>query len=180
MCFSPTSKMNNSRGTPVNLGSINGERINQEQFVNARREIYLRYFFMTDGHWPGEDAKKMGFDTERETYQWLLLIQKQEQLGIHVGSDVVAQIAKNMISRFQKDIPTPALFVQKVLQPQGLQLEDFERFVRHYLGVQELVATVGLSGELVTPTEAAGLYEREHQEMATEAVFFSVSNYLAS
>src|SRR5712671_1764672 len=107
--FSPVSKMNNSRTGPVNLGSINGERISQEQYVDARREISLRYFFMTDGHWPGDDAKKMGFDTERETYQWLLLIQKQEQLGIHVGSDVIAQIAKNMISRFQKDIPTPAL-----------------------------------------------------------------------
>jgi peptidyl-prolyl cis-trans isomerase D len=178
--FSPVSKMNNSRGGPVNFGSINGERISPEQFIAASREVNLRYFFMSDGHWPGDDAKKMGFDTERETYQWLLLIQKQEQLNIHVGSDVVAQIAKNMISRFQKDIPTPALFVQKVLQPQGLQLEDFERFVRHYLGVQELVATVGLSGELVTPIEAAGLYEREHQELATEAVFFSVSNYLAS
>ena len=179
--FSPASKLNNSRGGPVNLGSINGERVSQEQYVDARREIYLRYFFMSDGHWPGDDAKKMGFDTERETYQWLLLIQKQEELGIHTGSDVIAQIAKNMISRFQKDgVTSPAIFVQQVLQPQGLQLEDFERFVRHYLGVQELVATIGLSGELVAPQEAAALYEREHQELATEGVFFSVSNYLAS
>ena len=179
--FSPVSKMNNTRGGPVNLGSINGERVSQEEFVKARREIYLRYFFMSGGRWPGDDAKKMGFDPERETYQWLLLIQKEEQLGIHIGSDVVAQIAKNMLSQFQKDgVTSPAIFVQKVLQPQGLQVEDFERFVRHYVGIQELIATIGLSGELVTPQEAKALYEREHQELATEAVFFSVSNYLAS
>jgi hypothetical protein len=36
-----------------------------------------------------------------------------------------------------------------------------------------------LSGTLVTPLEAKGLYERERQEIAAEAVFFSASNYLA-
>jgi peptidyl-prolyl cis-trans isomerase D len=179
--FSPASKMNNSRSGPVNLGSINGERVSQEEFVNARREVYLQFFFRNGGRWPTDDAKKMGFDPERETYQWLLLIQKEEQLGIHIGSDVVAQVARNMLTPFQRDgVSSPAIFVEKVLQPQGLQVEDFERFVRHYLGIQELIATIGLSGELVTPQEAKALYEREHEELATEAVFFSVSNYLAS
>src|SRR5258706_5762741 len=135
---------------------------------------------MSGGRWPSEDSKKMGFAPEGEPYQWLLLIQKEEQLGIHIGSDVVAQIEKTLLSEFKRDgLTSPAMFVQKVLQPQGLQLEDFERFVRHYLGVQELIAAIGLSGELVTPHEAKALYEREHQELATEAVFFSVSNYLA-
>ena len=67
-----------------------------------------------------------------------------------------------------------------MLQPRGFQVEDLERFVRHYMGVQELIATVGLGGKLVTPQELRDLYKREHQELATEAVFFSASNYLAS
>jgi hypothetical protein len=67
-----------------------------------------------------------------------------------------------------------------VLPRNGLQLDDFERFVRHYLGVQELVTAVGLGGKLVTPQEGRELYKRENQELATAAVFFSASNYLAS
>ena len=180
--FSPVSKLNNGRSAPVNFGSINGERISQEEYINARREQDLRYFFfMSGGRWPADDAKKAGFDVDRETYYWLLLIQKQNQLGIHISSDLVAQFARNMLSQFQRDgAASPAAFVQQVLQPHGLQLEDFERFVRHYLGVQGLVATIGLSGKLVTPQEATALYEREHEELATEALFFSASNYLAT
>ena len=37
---------------------------------------------------------------------------------------------------------------------------------------------MALGGKLVTPQEAKGLYVREHEELATEAVFFSASNYL--
>ena len=51
--------------------------------------------------------------------------------------------------------------------------------MRHYMGVQELIATVGLGGKLVTPQEIRDLYKREHEELATAAVFFSASNYLA-
>ena len=45
--------------------------------------------------------------------------------------------------------------------------------------LQELIATVGLGGKLVTPQEMRDLYKREHEELATAAVFFSASNYLA-
>jgi hypothetical protein len=48
------------------------------------------------------------------------------------------------------------------------------------MGIQELVTTVGLSGQLITPQEARNLYERDHQEIASTAVLFAASNYLAS
>ncbi len=48
------------------------------------------------------------------------------------------------------------MFIKQVLKPRGFEVDDLERFVRHYLGVQELIATVGLSGKLVTPQEFAG------------------------
>jgi hypothetical protein len=178
--FSPYSKLNNTRRGPVNLGSINGERISEEEFINARNEVLLRAFF-TSGNWPDEDARKMGGQVDRDTYHWLLLIQKQEQLGIHVSTDVVAEAARAMMSQFQrKGITSPEMFIRQVLQPQGLQLDDLERFVRHYMGVQELIGTVALSGKLVTPQEARDLFKREHEELATEAIFFSASNYLAA
>jgi hypothetical protein len=42
-----------------------------------------------------------------------------------------------------------------------------------------LISVLALGGQLVTPQEARSLYARERQEFATEAVFFSGSNYLA-
>ena len=178
--FSPYSKMNSSARGPANLGSINGERISEEEYINARNEVYLRAFFTT-GNWPDEDAKKTGGQIEHDTYQWLLLIQKQKQIGIHISTDVVAQAARAMVSQFQRSgITSPEMFIQQVLQPRGFQVDDLERFVRHYVGVQELISTVALSGKLVTPQEVRDLYKREHEEVTTDAVFFSASNYLAS
>ena len=163
----------------ANFGSINGERISQEDFASAQREIYLQYFF-SYGDWPGPDAKRMGFDVESKTYFRLLLIQKEKQLGIHASSEAVAKVAADILRSFNRGEPIPLdAFVKQVLNRQGLSAGDFERFVRHDLGIQQLMAATGLSGRLVTPQEARLLYEREHSELSTEAVFFSGSNYLA-
>ena len=122
------------------------------------------------GNWPDEDAKKMGGEIDRDTYQWLLLIQKQNQLGIHISTDVAAQAAKAMMSQFQRaGINSPEMFIRQVLQPRGFQLDDLERFVRHYMGVQELIGTFGLGGKLVTPQEIRDLYKREHEEVANRS-----------
>ena len=101
-------------------------------------------------------------------------------MGIQIGSEVAAQTAKAMLSQFQRSgISSPAVFEKQVLLPHGMTMEDFERFIRHYLGIQEMIATIGLSGRLVTPQEGRELYVRERQELATEAVFFSATNYLS-
>ena len=70
--------------------------------------------------------------------------------------------------------------MEKILKPEGLDYDDFERFIRHNLGIQQLFMTAALSGTLVTPQEAETLYRNEHRDMDTAAVFFSASNYLAS
>jgi len=177
--FSPYSKLSDSRRVSVNLGTINGESISQGEYVKAYKEICLRTFFMT-GNWPDDEAKKQGGDVERETYQWLLLMQKQKQLGIHISTDVAAQGARAMMSQFQRaGITSPEMFIKQVLQPRGFDLDDLERFMRHYVGVQELITTVGVGGKWVTPQEVRELYKREHEELAAAAVFFSASNYLA-
>jgi len=175
--FSPYSKLNDSRRGPLNYGSINGERVTSDDFANAWREVELRMFFMNNGRWPEETDKK---DLETEAYKWLLLVQKQKQMGIQISSEMAAQTAKAMISQFQRaGISSPAIFEKQVLLPHSLTMEDFGRFVRHYLGIQELVNTLGLSGKLITPQEAGDLYRRDHEELLTEVVFFSTSNYLA-
>jgi hypothetical protein len=175
--FSPVSKVNNARGL-ANFGSVNGERITEENFYNAQNEIKLQYFFMSQGNWLSneQDAKRAGFDPEQRTYLRLLAIQKEEQLGIHVSSEAAAQVATDMLRRL--NISSPEDFLKQVLTPHGMSVEDFDRFVRHEFGIQELILIAGLSGKLTTPQEAESLYIREHEPLATELVFFSASNYL--
>lgn len=177
--FSPYSKMNDRQGR-ANYGSINGEKVSQEAYAKAYNEVHLRYF-MLSGRWPDQDAQRTGFDPMRETYQWLLLVQKLDKLDIHASMDAVAQTARAMIQPFQRmGVKTPQEFFQQVLAPKGIGPEDFQRFVQHYLGIQELISTFGVGGKLVTQKEVESLYQREHQEISTEAVVFSASNYLAA
>jgi hypothetical protein len=177
--LSPNSKMNSGRGSD-NFGSINGERVTREQYTKAYREVDLHNLFMS-GHWLNDDKKQSRVDPERETYQWLLLSQMQRKLGMFVSDDSAASMGQQMLRSFEKmGITSPSMFIQRVLQPHGLDVDDFERYIRHFLGIQELITTYGLSGRLITPQDAKALYEREHQELATTAVFFSASNYLAN
>ncbi len=176
--FSPYSKINESRG-PLQLGSINGEPVSEDVYTRAQREMYLQYF-LRSGRWPDEDARQRGFDLERETYQWLLLTQKVRSMGIDPSPEAIETQARQLLRPFeQMGVKSPVTFFNEVLRPRGLMPEDFERFVRNYLGLQEMISVIGASGKLVAPTEIQALYERENQAVATSAVFFSASNYLA-
>jgi hypothetical protein len=179
--FSPYSKMNSGSRPSGNYGSINGQRITRQQFGNAYREVDLHFFlFANPGHWMSEDRKRSEQDIEREVYHWLLIVQKQEQLGIHASEEATAEMGRQLVRQFERvGVTSPSVFIQKVLEPHGLQVSDFERYIRHFIGIQQLMSTFGLSGRLVTPQEAKALYERDHQEVSTEAVFFTASNYLA-
>jgi hypothetical protein len=177
--FSPYSKMNDG-GRNFRYGSIDGQEITREAFAKAGREAYLRYFFMT-GQWPDAEAQKRGFDEQREAYQWLFLIKKQEDLGISISPEATAAVARQMLAPFSRggaNVPAEA-FAKQVLQPRGFTLADFERFVRHYIGLQELMNVAGLSGKLATPAEIQSLYERENQEVSASVILFSLSNYMA-
>jgi hypothetical protein len=177
--FSPYQKMDAGRG-PGEFGSINGEKVTQQDFLNAAREVRLRYFFMNNGRWPDDDRQN-GFDIEQETYQWLLLLNRQKDAGVHVSPELVAQTGRQMLDNFQRSgISSADAFSTRVLEPKGLNLDDFARYVRHTLGIQELISVVGLGGKLVTPNQARELYLRENQEISTEAFFFSATNYLTN
>ena len=56
--FGPQSKVSQGRGGAANLGTINGERITPEEYDQTRREVYLRYFFMS-GTFPNEESRKI-------------------------------------------------------------------------------------------------------------------------
>src|SRR5215467_5384109 len=75
--FSPANRGTGSSRGNVYYGSINGERISEEDFNNARKEVELEYYFKS-GSWLNNEAeaKKAGFDPDRETYIRLFLNQK--------------------------------------------------------------------------------------------------------
>src|SRR5215467_2167731 len=71
--FSPYSKFNsNVRRGPFNVGTINGVRITEDEFYKAFREAELQYFFNNQA-FPDDNARKN--ISERDVYQWLLIIQ---------------------------------------------------------------------------------------------------------
>ncbi|HVU27596.1 MAG TPA: peptidylprolyl isomerase [Verrucomicrobiae bacterium] len=162
------------------LGSIYGKKVSPQAFDEMRNEVYLFYLFNT-GEWPDKNPNISKSDLERQIYIRLMLAQKAETLGIHVSDDAVVNAATAILHSFGRNGQTVELseFAQRVLKPQGLTLEDFENFVRLDLITEQMQRTMGLTGDLITPQEAATIYQRENQELSTEIVNFSASNYLS-
>ena len=163
-----------------NLGSIAGEPVTIEDLQKAAAEAKLQYF-MSRGEWPGPGAEREGFDLNIEAYKRLFIIQKQEELGIHIGSDQVAKVAARDLKALAKGAPgvTMSVFEQNLLKPGGLTIADYERFLRHQLGMQQLISAVTVGSKLVTTQEARAIFERENQDISAQVVFFGASNYLA-
>ena len=162
------------------FGTIYGHKITQQDYVEAMNEFYI-FYRIHYNQWPDKNPNLSRNDLQREIYVHLLFDLKAADLGIHVSDDVVEQAAAEMLRSFGRNgqaVPMDS-FVRQFLQPEGLTAEDFARYVRHDLVIQQLIQTMGLPGELVTPQAAAAEYERLHREFSAQAVFFSASNYLS-
>ena len=178
------SRMNRGGGGEYvsgDLGSIYGHKITLDAYRNAQAGFYLFYWFRA-GEWPDKNPNFSGAEQAREIYLRLMLIQKANDLGIFVGDDQVVAAANEMLRSLGRNGQAVPLgeFVKQVLQPNNLTAEDFENFVRQYLVLQQLQQAIGLTGELITPQEAAAAYQRDHQELSAQIVFFSASNFLSS
>jgi hypothetical protein len=175
---SPSSRYDRQMGYG-NFGAIDGQRITKDEYLQAQNEVYLRYF-LTRGDWPDRDPRKSGFDSQRETYYWLFIVRKLKEYDIRVDSAAVARAANDVLSGLGRGQRIPLDRFLQLLQPHGLGAHDLERFLRHDLARQQMVSVVGMSGRLITPDQAQSLYEHDHRELVTEAVFYSGSNYLAT
>jgi SurA N-terminal domain len=163
------------------FGTIYGHKVTQQAFIDARNGFDLFYWFRT-GEWPEKNQNFSESDRGREIYIRLLLAQKANDLGIYVGDDEAATVASEMLRMLGRNGQAVPLseFVKQVLQPKGLTAADFKNFVRQYLVMEQLQQAIGLTGELITPQEAAAAYQRDHQELSAQIVFFSASNHLSS
>lgn len=186
--FSPYQRVSPGLGGEGSLGTIAGKPVTLPDYRAAEAEVYLNYF-LARGRWPDRDpeAKQMNFDLQREVYFRLMLIAKQREAGIHVAQEAVNRLAAEILSSSTRGgIRTSEEFARvmndfekRVLNERGLTRVDFERFLRHELGTQQLATTLGVTGRLITPQEAEALFRREHEQMQVEAVFLHASNFLA-
>jgi parvulin-like peptidyl-prolyl isomerase len=177
----------NSGGRAGDLGSIAGRKVSADEYAEAEREVYIYHWFRYH-QWPDRNPNFTTADLRREIYVRLLLLQAGRDLGIHIGDEVVAMAAKEILSApglaqalglNSQSVPLNA-FVKGVLQQKGLGAADFENFVRDDLVIDQLRQAKGMSGGLITPQEVAAVYRRQNQELSADIVFFSASNYLAS
>jgi hypothetical protein len=176
---SQTGKNGNGQRGPGNFGSIDGKAISAAEFQGAQSEVSLMYY-LRNREWPDSPEATTKIDLQRETYQRLFLIRKLEEFNIHPDPGAAAHVAGMVLRQVGNGQPVSLdVFVDQLLKPHGINAEDFQHFLEHDLGIQQLIAVVGLSGKLVPPSEVQALYVQENQEISAEAVFFSVSNYLS-
>jgi len=183
--FSPNQQNPFARKTSGTepVGSINGRPITRDEYLDVYREAHLRYLF-SYGRWPENDeaTRQLGI-MEQETRNRLLLTEKLKELDVRVSEKAAADwIVEAFQDRERKTFRKDAYanFIKNTLPEGRLSQKDFERFVRHEVGIQHLINVAGLSGKLVTPQEAEAIYRREHEQVDTEAVFLSSSNYLSA
>ncbi len=174
--FSPDAKFGRGGRGNYSLGTINGRPITELELSQAYRETRLLYF-LNFQKWPENDerARQMDFDVQTQAYLRLLRLAKVKEEKIRVSDETVGALATRLLG---PKTPLDA-FVKEILQPHGISEADFERFLRHDAAIQQLGAVAGLSGKLTPPREIESGYREEHEEVALEGVFFSVSNYLA-
>jgi hypothetical protein len=175
------SSRSGDRELRINRGKIDGKPVTEKAYREAEREVSI-YFFLNFQDWPDRNAKKVDFDLQSATYQQLLLIQRLKDYGIQVDSAAVGQAVGDLLRNFGQNRGqklTLDEFVQGALLPHA-NAEDLQRYFEHHLGVNQLREVIGLGGQLVTPDQVRVLYLRDNQELATDAVFFSSSNYVAA
>ena len=167
-------------GGGANLGVIYGKKVTPEAYVAAKKDFYLSYWF-SSGHWPDESAMTPA-EMEQQIYLSLLLTQKAAQMGVHVSEDAAATSASERLQALGRNGQTISLdvLVNQALAPKGFTAADFENYVRHDLMIRQLVQSLGLAGDLITPQEARAAYQRENEEVSCQVVFFNTSNYVAS
>jgi len=171
---------NGGAGGSGDFGKLYGRKITQQDYINARNEFYL-FYWVRNNEWPNRNPNMKESDLEQQIYLRLMLTKKAEALGISVDDKAAADAAAQVLlslGRNGQSVPLPA-FVKQVLAPEGLTAEDFERFARSDVVIQQLIQTLGLAGTLITPQEAANAYQRMHQQVSAQIVFLSASNFMS-
>jgi hypothetical protein len=155
------------------FGSINGRAIERGEFLSVQKEARIRSFLRSGGReWPANDQATQD-RLQSETVQRIFLIRKMEEMGITASTIAVGRLANQQLQQ----MPI-AQFEEQILEPQGLTQVDYENYLRHEIGLQQLYSVVTLSGKLVNPAETEKLFKEENEAIHAEAALFISSNYV--
>ena len=154
------------------FGAFNGHPISRAEFLAARREILTASVIRT-AKLPPNDAETANM-IEQQAAARVFAKHMLKKFGIEPSDKAVARMVQEQL----RDFPY-ATFENDFLRPNGLSTVDYERFVRHEVGVLQLMATAGASAKLVSPREAEVIYRKEHQETEAQVALFLTSNYLS-
>src|ERR1700685_2799113 len=95
--FSPSQRRDNGGArNSDDLGSIYGKKVTVTAYAGARNEIYLFHLF-NYGSWPDKDPSFSKENLERQIYARLMLIQKANDLSVHVGDDAAVTAANEIL-----------------------------------------------------------------------------------
>jgi hypothetical protein len=170
----------NGPTTVSTLGSIDGKPVTREEYFDAQDEARLAFLFNT-GNWPGRGR----MDDQRlnqETRFRLFMARKAQELGIEVSEEAIAKWIKSsgafndrQTGAFSK--PVYEAFLNRTLAEQGLGLDDFTRYIRHELAMQQITALFSASGRLITPNEAEQAYKEMNEQFVTDLVVFNAEDF---
>jgi hypothetical protein len=179
--FSPNRKYNNSDQdtSEANFGAVYGEPITREQLRAAEQESRI-LFRLNYGEWPDAGSEEKRKNLLSLAHQRLLLTSELEQYHITPTPEAAARYTRQLLGIKPEDV-VPADKILETLgkmgQEGGVTIDDFDRFARHQVGQEYLIALVGMSGKLITPQEAEIFYRRENAPMQTELVSFPATNF---
>jgi peptidyl-prolyl cis-trans isomerase D len=154
--------------------TINGKPISREEYARAYQETRLAYFMRTGGReWPDNDENTLR-SLERDAIYRVFLLHRIQDLDIHVSNLAVARAARDRLGNYPLE-----KFEADFLLPNGVRVEDFERFMHNEVAIQQLLNTAAVSAKLFSPKEAETLYRKEHEQTFAELAVFWASNHLA-
>ncbi|MFM1769138.1 MAG: hypothetical protein RJA22_1667 [Verrucomicrobiota bacterium] len=154
------------------FGRFNDRPISKAEFLAARREILTASVIRTAKLPPGDAETSNMIEQQaaaRVFAKWVL-----KRNNIEPSDKAVARMVQEQL----RDFPY-ATFENDFLKPNGLSTLDYERFVRHEVGVLQLMAAAGASAKLVGAREAEVIYRKEHQETEAQLALFLTSNYVS-
>lgn len=160
------------------FGTFDGRPLKRSELIHADRLANLTAFLRYGGD--TARAKQSGFDLGQERLKNVLLAARIKDLGINVGNEAAAAWIRQNLRDPRTGVVDYDGFLERTLKQSAFTEADFQEWVRLQVGIEHLADVLGVTGQLVTPREAADEFRRENETLVTSAVFFSTSNYLAS